>query len=64
MINPANPWERGDMDSYYHRPRSPHKMNSQWQRVESLTPEEIADYHAGYDWNEKMGDKKDWGGSW
>jgi hypothetical protein len=26
-----------------------------------LTPQEIADYMAGYDWNEDNGDKKDWG---
>jgi hypothetical protein len=26
-----------------------------------MSDEEIAEYNAGYNWNEQYGDKKDWG---
>ena len=59
-------FDRGAADSYYHRGREPHyyvgptKMS---QRVDEgqMTAEEIEAYHAGYDYNEQYGDKKDWG---
>jgi hypothetical protein len=57
-------FDRGSADSYYHRPRNPHKYPQgtyNGDRVTDLTPEEVAAYHAGYDWNEQYGDKKDWG---
>lgn len=58
-------FDRGSADSYYHRPRNPHKGGSGgpmgWESVSDLTPEEIEAYYAGYDWNENYGDKKDWG---
>ena len=59
-------FDRGSADSYYNRPRSPHyyvgdTYKSEKVTVENMTEEEIANYHAGYDWNESNGDKKDWG---
>lgn len=61
----GSPFDRGSADSYYHRPRSPHKGGSGgamgWTAIVDLTPEEVEAYNAGYDWNEEMGDKKDWG---
>ena len=56
-------FDRGSADSYYGRPRQPHYGGvggDSGKRVEQLTAEEIAEYHAGYDDNERYGDKKDW----
>ena len=60
----GGPYDRGAADSYYHRPRSPHKYpNGTYNgpEVTDLTPEELEAYNAGYDDNEANGDKKDWG---
>jgi hypothetical protein len=61
----GNAFDRGSADSYYHRPRSPHKGGSGGQYgfepITDLTAEELEAYHAGYDWNEEFGGKKDWG---
>jgi uncharacterized protein YhjY with autotransporter beta-barrel domain len=62
----GGPWDRGSADSYYHRPYSPHYYvgaTSQSVRVElaEMTAEEITAYTAGYNWNERFGNKKDWG---
>lgn len=59
-------FDRGGADSYYWRPRRPHLFkgatySSDEVLEEDMTPEEIEAYHAGYDWNEQNGDKKDWG---
>lgn len=59
-------WDRGSADSYYWRPRRPHYFvgkTSMSQEIgeENMTPEEIEAYHAGYDYNELLGDKKDYG---
>jgi hypothetical protein len=58
------PWDRGSADSYYGRGRNPHKGGSGgkmgWQEITDLTAAEIEAYHAGYDWNEQHGHKKDW----
>lgn len=57
-------FDRGSADSYYGRPREPHFYEGGTGtsvRVEDLTPEEIEAYHAGYEYNEQFGDKKDWG---
>lgn len=60
----GSPFDRGSADSYYHRPRNPHKGGSGgklgWTPITDLTPEEKEAYHAGYDWNEEYGDKKEW----
>ncbi len=62
----GGPFDRGSADSYYHRDVRPHYFvgdthNSEEITEEKMTPREIADYLAGYEWNEKFGDKKDWG---
>jgi hypothetical protein len=57
-------FDRGSADSYYHRPRDPHYFVGRTygsDPVKQLTSEEIQAYNAGYDYNEKYGDKKDWG---
>ncbi len=56
-------YDRGSADSYYGRPRGPHYGGvggDSGPRVEKLTAEEVAEYQAGYDYNERFGDKKDW----
>ena len=66
----GSPFDRGGADSYYHRPRKPHKVVSAtdedtgyqfFETITDLTPEEVEAYQAGYDENEELGDKKDWG---
>jgi hypothetical protein len=57
-------FDRGSADSYYSRPRTPHwwpEGTYKGLEVTDLTPEERAEYLAGYEWNELHGDKKDWG---
>jgi hypothetical protein len=62
----GNPFDRGSADSYYHRNRDPHwypEGTGHGVRIgaDDMTSDEIAEYQAGYDYNEKFGDKKDWG---
>ena len=62
----GSPFDRGSADSYYGRPWNPHKWPEgtyHGKRVdkEDLTPDEVKAYHAGYEYNEDFGDKKDWG---
>lgn len=62
----GGPYDRGSADSYYWRDRRPHYFKgdsyaSEEVTEENMTPEEIEAYHAGYDDNEEMGGKKDWG---
>jgi hypothetical protein len=55
--------DRGSADSYYGRRQDPHwwpEGTSHGVRVTELTAEERAEYLAGYEWNERYGDKKDW----
>ena len=58
-------FDRGSADSYHGRPRSPHWFinGTGYARSSSdeLTEAERNEYHAGYDYNEQYGDKKDWG---
>jgi hypothetical protein len=57
-------YDRGSADSYYGRPRRPHwypQGTYHGDAVTELTNLEIAEYMAGYDYNEQHGDKKDWG---
>ena len=59
----GNTFDRGSADSYYRRPRNPHKGGvggNTGPRLEELTEFEIEAYHAGYDYNEQSGDKKEW----
>ena len=56
-------FDRGSADSYYGRAPNPHYGGvggNSGPRVEVTDPAERAEYMAGYDWNEKFGDKKDW----
>ena len=62
----GGPFDRGSADSYYDRGYNPHYFKGdsyQSQRVElaDMTAEEIVAYTAGYKYNEKSGNKKDWG---
>jgi hypothetical protein len=58
-------FDRGSADSYYGRIRNPHKGGvggTSGPRVESneMTLQEIADYGAGYNYNERFGGRKDY----
>jgi hypothetical protein len=56
-------YDRGSADSYYGRERYPHwwpNGTNNGECVLGVTEEEIAEYMAGYDWNEEHGDKKSW----
>lgn len=53
--------DRGSADSYYRRGRQPHWYpNGTYNepRVTRLTAEEIAEYNAGFDYNERLGNFK------
>lgn len=59
----GGPFDRGSADSYYGRGIDIHYYvgaTAQSDRVESkdMTPEQIVEYMAGYEYNEKFGDKK------
>ena len=56
-------FDRGSADSYYSRPRDPHyypEGSYNGSRVTDLNEAETEAYNAGYDWNERYGDKKSW----
>jgi hypothetical protein len=56
-------YDRGSADSYYYRGRDPHYGGvggDSGPRVEVADAESVAEYMAGYDDNERSGDKKDW----
>ncbi len=57
-------FDRGSADSYYGRPRNPHYGGvggDSGQRVDQgLSIDEIKEYYAGYEYNERYGDKKDY----
>lgn len=61
----GGPFDRGAADSYYNRGFNPHFYEAATQmspRIErdSMTTEDILAYTAGYLFNEKHGDKKQW----
>jgi hypothetical protein len=61
----GGPFDRGSADSYYDREPAPHYYvgaTSFSERItaDSMTPEALAAYHAGYDYNEQYGSKKDY----
>ncbi len=59
----GNAFDRGSADSYYGRNRNPHKGGvggNSGPRIVELTTEELEAYHAGYDYNEQFGDKKNY----
>lgn len=55
-------YDRGSADSHYGRAKKPHRWLDKLgkQREELTDPADIAAYHAGYDENERSGDKKQW----
>jgi hypothetical protein len=56
-------FDRGSADSYYSRPRDPHwypEGSYHGTKVSELNDIEIQAYNAGYDYNERYGDKKSW----
>lgn len=56
-------FDRGSADSHYGRPRDPHRGGvggMSGPRIEATDPADIHAYHAGYDYNEEYGDKKDY----
>ena len=58
-------YDRGSADSYYGRPARPHWWPMGTGKGEividnELTAEEREEYLAGYAWNERYGDKKEW----
>ena len=57
-------FDRGSADSYYGRPQNPHYGGvggDSGPRVDQgLSIDEIAEYYAGYEYNERFGDKKEW----
>jgi hypothetical protein len=56
-------FDRGSADSYYGRPRDPHRGGvggDSGPRIEAVTDAEFEAYHAGYDFNEEFGDRKRW----
>jgi hypothetical protein len=61
----GGPFDRGSADSYYGRPFKPHYFlgDTYNSKEVSLYPEDPKwiEYEAGYNYNEKFGDKKDWG---
>lgn len=58
-------WDRGSADSYYGRSAIPHYFKGNTYTSEKVEAKdmligEIEAYYAGYEWNEKHGDKKDY----
>ena len=56
-------FDRGSADSYYGRRPNPHYGGvggASGERVPVQDPDSVAEYQAGYDWNEQYGDKKSW----
>jgi hypothetical protein len=58
----GSPYDRGAADSYYRRPKAPHKWldNCGRNRVELTEESEIEAYLAGFDDNEQAGVFKDY----
>ena len=62
----GSPFDRGSADSYYHRGQVPHwwpEGTGKGVRLESqdMSLQELREYFRGYEYNERFGDKKDWG---
>jgi hypothetical protein len=56
-------YDRGSADSYYARARDPHYGGvggDSGARVSVNDEASVAEYMAGYNYNEQFGDKKDW----
>jgi len=56
-------YDRGSADSYYRRRRDPHwwpEGSYKGEPVTDLSQDETQEYLAGYEYNERYGDKKDY----
>ena len=56
-------FDRGSADSYYGRSQQPHYGGvggDSGPRIEVTDAKSVAEYQAGYEDNERFGDKKDW----
>lgn len=64
FLKHGNPFDRGMADSHYKRPRDPHYMayneEGDCYREEDLDSIQTAEYNAGYDFNEYIGDWKEY----
>jgi hypothetical protein len=61
--NHGSLFDRGSADSYYGRPRNPHYGGvggHSGDRVVVVDKDSVAEYNAGYDYNEQFGHKKDY----
>jgi len=61
--NHGSLFDRGGADSHYGRGRRAHYGGvggHSGERVEVTDPEMVAEYNAGYDYNERFFDKKEW----
>lgn len=61
----GGPFDRGAADSWYNRPPRPHFFTDATYASDEIqewfmTQAQIAEYHAGYEWNEAQGGKKNW----
>jgi hypothetical protein len=61
----GGPFDRGAADSYYRRGSTPHfYIGSTYQspivKEDEMTNEQLEAYYAGYRYNEKQGDFKEW----
>jgi hypothetical protein len=61
----GGPFDRGSADSWYSRGAEPHYYRggtgmSPIVTEEQMTAQEIADYYAGYNYNEQFGGKKNY----
>jgi hypothetical protein len=57
----GGPFDRGSSDSYYGRRRNPHYYvggTGHSKPIMELTADEIDAYHAGYDFNKFLGERK------
>ena len=62
----GGPFDRGSADSYYRRGIDVHWWplgTNKGYRIEifEMSDDEIKAYHAGYEYNEMLGEYKDWG---
>lgn len=62
----GGPFDRGSADSYYGRSQDPHYYfggtgTSTRLDKSQMLQSEIAEYYAGYEYNEQFGDKKNYG---
>jgi hypothetical protein len=61
--NHGSLFDRGSADSHYGRLQNPHYGGvggDSGPRVEVTDAKSVDEYRAGYEYNERFGDKKDW----